>query len=209
MVFLLTLYQGTHKAMPISALLTDAELLELMAQDRREAFSEIYDRYWKKMLLVAWNHTKDKAQAEDIVHEVFIALWEKRESQNIVNVPAYLNTAVKFAVFKHYQRRRHREKLAEAHYAFVDLEDDEAKLDALFLKEYINGIVEQLPEKCRLTFYYSRTEGLNNAEIAARMGISEKGVEANLTRALKVIRGNLRNTGLIILLSPGIFKDLF
>lgn len=190
-------------------LFSDLELLELMAQGRQDAFTEIYNRYWKKMLLVAWNHTRDKAQAEDIVHEVFLSLWEKRQDKLIENVPAYLSTSVKFSIFKHYQREHRRARLASTNYAFNEIANEEEVLDALFLKEYINGIVEQLPEKCRLTFQYSRLEGLSNTEVAAKMGISEKGVEANLTRALKVIRGNLKNTGLLVLLSPEIWKDFF
>lgn len=187
----------------------DLKLLELMAQGRQEAFTEIYTRYWKKMLLVAWNHTKDKAQAEDIVHEVFLSLWEKRKEKFIENIPAYLTTSVKFSIFKHYQREHRREHLAKINYTYSEIANDEEMLDALFLKEYINGIVEQLPDKCRLTFQYSRVEGLTNAEVAAKMNISEKGVEANLTRALKVIRGNLKNTGLLLLLSPSVWKDFF
>lgn len=187
---------------------TDQELLGQMAQSDQHAFAEIYSRYWKKMLLVAWNHTKDKTNAEDLVHEVFIALWSKREANIIVNVPAFLTTCVKFSVFKYYQRENKRQQLAKENYKFEETVNDEEKLDALFLKEYINGIVEQLPEKCRLTFHYSRIEGLTNAEIAEKMDISEKGVEANLTRALKVVRSNLNKTGLSLLILPGIWKHL-
>lgn len=187
----------------------DLGLLELMARGREEAFTELYKRYWKKMLLLAWNHTSDKAHAEDIVHEVFLSLWERRNEAYIQNVPAYLATCIKFSIFKHYQREYRRAHLAKDNYKYDTITDDEEQLDALFLKEYINGIIEQLPEKCRLTFQYSRFEGLTNAEIALRMDISEKGVEANLTRALKVIRNNLKNAGLILLVAPAIWKDFF
>ena len=78
-------------------------------------------------------------------------------------------------------------------YEFDDLTNDEAKLDALFLKEYINGIVEEMPEKCRMVFRCSREIGMKNKEIADKFQITEKGVEANLTRALKIIRAELKN----------------
>ena len=189
--------------------LSDVELTVLLKQADRDAYTEIYNRYWKKMLLVAWNHCKDKAQSEDIVHEVFISLWNRRSEVLIENIPAFLTTAIKFSIFKYYQRVQYRKVLARQNYEFTETVYDEDKLDALFLKEYINGVVEQLPEKCKLTFKYSREEGLSNAEIAKRMDISEKGVEANLTRALKVIRGSLKNSGLLLLLSSVVWKNLF
>ncbi|ACU04736.1 MULTISPECIES: sigma-70 family RNA polymerase sigma factor [Pedobacter] len=191
---------GTH---------SDNELAVLLKEADKDAYTEIYNRYWKKMLLLAWNHCKDKSHAEDIVHEVFIALWNRRDGDLIMNVPGFLTTAIKFNIFKHYQKVQQRKQLALKNYEFKESSYDEDKLDALFLKEYINGIVEQLPEKCRLTFKYSREEGLNNAEIADRMNISEKGVEANLTRALKIIRGNLKDSGLLLLLSSVLWKNLF
>ncbi|WP_316811537.1 sigma-70 family RNA polymerase sigma factor [Pedobacter heparinus] len=189
--------------------LSDSELAALLKQADKAAYTEIYKRYWKKMLLVAWNHCKDKAQSEDIVHEVFISLWNRREELVIANVPAFLTTAVKFNIFKHYQKLQYRKQLARQNYQFTEKVYDEDKLDALFLKEYIGGIVEQLPEKCRLTFKYSREEGLSNAEISELMNISEKGVEANLTRALKTIRGGLKDSGLLLLLSSAVWKNLF
>ncbi|MBE9598463.1 RNA polymerase sigma factor [Pedobacter sp. MC2016-24] len=191
---------GTH---------TDQELLEFMSREDKYAFTELYNRYWKKMLLVAWNHTKDKVNAEDLVHEVFISLWDKRNTQVIENVAAFLTTCVKYSIFKYYQKEKKRAALALANYEFNEIADDDKKLDALFLKDYINGIVEQLPEKCKLTFQYSRVDGLSNAEIAEKMNISEKGVEANLTRALKVVKDNLNHTGLVTLLAPEVVSELY
>lgn len=190
-------------------ILSDTELAVLLKQADKNAYTEIYNRYWKKMLLLAWNHCKDKAQAEDIVHEVFIALWNRRTEVLIENIPAFLTTAIKFNIFKHYQKLQLRKQLALQNYDFKETSHDEARLDALFLKEYIDGIVEQLPEKCRLTFKYSREEGLSNAQIAKKMNISEKGVEANLTRALKTIKGSLNDSGLLLLLSIQVWKNLF
>ncbi|SEO94775.1 RNA polymerase sigma-70 factor, ECF subfamily [Mucilaginibacter gossypiicola] len=174
---------------------TDQELTCLLQANDHGAFTEIYQRYWKKMLAIAWNHSKDTAIAKDLVHEVFLSLWERRAAIEIQSVAAFLATAVKFSVFKYYHREKHRADLAKENYEFTDVTHDEHKLDALFLQEYINGIVEEMPEKCRLVFHYSRELGLKNNEIAEKIAISEKGVEANLTRALKIIRGELKNYG--------------
>ena len=188
---------------------SDEELLSLLRDEQYHAFTEIYERYWKKMLLIAWNHTKDKTAAEDIVHEVFMSLWEKKGELDIKNIPAYLCTAIKFSIFKNYQRENRRNQLAKQNYNYQAVVDEEEKLDALFLQEYINNIVEELPEKCKLVFKYSRELGMKNIEIAEKLQITEKGVEANLTRALKVIRGGLKNSGVILLLAHHVYKDLF
>ncbi|MDB5126852.1 RNA polymerase sigma factor [Mucilaginibacter sp.] len=189
-------------------ILSDQELMSLLQEGNRHAFTELYKRYWEKLVLIAWNNTNDKAQAEDIVHEVFIALWKERNNFNIVNVGGFLATKIKFVIFKNYRKEHHRSKLAEANYQFCDICLDEEKLDALFLKEYIDGVIENLPERCRLVFKYSREGGMKNAEIASAMNISEKGVEANLTRALKIIRNNLELTGLMLLISHDIIRHI-
>ncbi|MFA6245391.1 MAG: sigma-70 family RNA polymerase sigma factor [Mucilaginibacter sp.] len=180
--------------------ISDQELLALLQRGDHAAFTALYNRYWEKLLLIAWNHTKDKIVAEDIVHEVFMVLWTKKINIQILNVQGFLATKIKFAVFKYYRKEQRRNRLAELHIEFNDLCWDEKKLDALFLKEYIDGIVANLPQKCKLVFIYSREFGLKNAEIASEMNISEKGVEANLTRALKIIRHNLEITGLLAII---------
>lgn len=179
------------------------ELLERLRQGDHVAFTRLYGHYWKPMLLVAWNHTKDKELAEDIVHEVFMALWEKRDMQQIDSVAGFLTTAVKFSIFKYYQKEQRRRELDRAQAAPVASVDDESMLDARFLSEYLAGVVEELPEKCRIVFQYSREKGLKNAEIAQLLQVSEKAVEANLTRALKTLRKRIQEGGFLSFLAVG------
>lgn len=189
--------------------LADQELISRLKKGEPNAFTHIYKSYWKKMLLIAWNHTKDKNLSEDIVHEVFMSLWEKKDNLDIHNLGAFLATAVKFSIFKNYQRTHRRNELAKKNYTFSEITLEEEKWDALFLQEYVDGLVEELPEKCKIVFKLSREAGMKNAEIAAELQITEKGVEANLTRALKIIRGGLENSGIMLLLASEIHKGLF
>jgi RNA polymerase sigma-70 factor (family 1) len=185
---------------------SDQELMHLLQAGNHAAFTELYKRYWKKMVLIAWNHTSDKGLAEDIVHEVFISLWNEKNNFQILNVGGFLATKIKFVVFKNYRKEQRRSRLAEMNDHSFGISLDEEKLDALFLKEYIDGVVENLPEKCKLVFKCSRQLGMKNNEIASEMNISEKGVEANLTRALKIIRSKLEITSLTIVILHALFQ---
>lgn len=183
--------------MALTPLGNEHELMERLRQGDHVAFTQLYGYYWKPMLLVAWNHTKDKILAEDIVHEVFMALWEKRSLREIDSVAGFLTTAVKFSIFKHYQKEQRRRELDNELPPPVTIVNDESRLDALFLSEYLAGLVEELPEKCRIVFKHSRDDGLKNAEIAQLLQVSEKAVEANLTRALKTLRKRIKEGGFL------------
>ncbi|WDF81338.1 sigma-70 family RNA polymerase sigma factor [Mucilaginibacter sp. KACC 22773] len=185
---------------------TDEQLTALLKEGDHAAYTEIYRRYWKKLLLIAWNHSKDQLAAKDIVHDVFISLWERYTDVEINNLSAFLATSVKFTVYKYYQKEQRRNDLALQNYEYETTVNDEDKLDAIFLQEYVNGIVEKMPEKCRLVFGYSRNLGMKNSEIATKIQITEKGVEANLTRALRIIRGELKNHGWILIVAIHIHR---
>lgn len=163
-----------------------------LREGNREAFAEIYERYWKRLLAIAYSHSRNKAVAEEIVQEVFISLWNRRKVLRVDNIVAYLATAVRLAVFKQYVRQKRRAQIVEQAAVLPGAVWDEEKIHTRFLQQQINGIVETLPEKCRLVFRLSRTEGLSMHEIAGCMGISEKTAEAHLTKALKELKLKLR-----------------
>ena len=170
----------------------DSDILQQLAVGEESAFTEIYNRYWRKLIALAYSHTKDKYLAEEIVQEVFLSLWNRRETVEIKTLGGYLATAIKFSVFKHTYNSGRRAKIIERFSSAQTADLPEEIVHAKFLQEYINGIVEQLPEKCRLVYSYSRNEGLSIKEISTQMAISEKTAEAHLTKALKVLRLNLK-----------------
>jgi RNA polymerase sigma-70 factor (family 1) len=176
----------------------DNEILSSLLKGSEDAFTVIYNRYWRRLIGLAYSYTKDKFVAEEIVQEVFLSLWQRKDKIQITSLSAYLATAVKFAVFKHLYSQKRRGEILNQIPLQSSLEWIEEKIDAKFLQEYINGIVEILPEKCRYVYLQSRTKGLTIPEIAQQMSISEKTAEAHLTKALKFIRINLKEMLILI-----------
>ena len=179
---------------------TDADLIMSLREGNGDAFTEIYNRYWKQLLAIAYHHCRDKTMAEEIVQEVFIGLWNRRNELYIDNVNAYLATAVRLSVFKQYVRQKRRDEIKEQAAGPIITTWDEEKIYTKFLQQHINGIVEVLPEKCRLVFKLSRDEGLSIPEVAQRMGIAEKTAEAHLTKALKVLKLKLNRPYLWVII---------
>ena len=96
--------------------LTDAELVDLLKRDSEAAFSEIYGRYWGKLLAVAINRLDDEQEAEECVQDVMTSLWLRRSDINIKHtLSTYLGAAMKYQVIKRLDvryRRRHQLALA-------------------------------------------------------------------------------------------------
>lgn len=172
---------------------SDEQLLVMLRNDDDEAFVEIYNRYWDKLLAIGFNHSRSKEVAEEIVQDIFMSLWNRRQSIEIDRLAPWLATAVKFAVFKTLARESRRKALLEDHPLEIPASPDEAIIEARFLKEYLDGVVAGLPEKCRLVFTYSREHQLSTKEIADTLQLSHKTVESHLTKALKTIRYYLGN----------------
>ncbi|RFS25132.1 RNA polymerase sigma-70 factor [Chitinophaga silvatica] len=180
--------------------LTDEQLSILLQTGDEAAFTTIYNRYWSKLLAMAYHYTKDKAAAEEVLQEVFMQLWDRREILDIQNIGAYLATAVKFSIFNQLLKNKRRKSLAAANYIQPSVQFDEELIEARFLDEYIKGVVSKLPEKCQLVFRYSREEALPVNEIASTLNISPKTVEAHLTKALKILRSSLRQFKTLLLI---------
>lgn len=186
-------------ASKIHSLKSKKNLLLALRDGDENAFTTIYNTYWKKLLALAYANLKDKMLAEEVVQEVFISLWNRRFDQRIESLEAYLATAVKFSTFKSLHRnRRHSEIENQIEIKDYYIQDD--VIESKFLKEYLDGVVEKLPDKCRLVFKLSRESYLSNKEIAKDLDISEKSVEAHITRALKLLKLNLQKAGILILL---------
>lgn len=173
--------------------LTDEELIELLRNESKDAFEEIYNRYWSRLYSSAYKRVRRYEVAEELVQDLFTGLWINRKEVNIRStVSSYLQTAIRYMVFNHfdkeYVRRDYQETLT------FSRNFDNSTEEAVLLKDLetvLENEVSLLPSQCRSVYKLSRKEHKTNKEIALLMGISEKTVENHLTKALKRLRGNL------------------
>ena len=180
--------------MSLYASYSDIELLDLIRLGDKIAFSEIYGRYWKKVFTVATNKIGQPEEAEEIVQDIFISLWNRRESIIITtSLNAYLAVSVKYRVIKILAKRNHYLKYADhsLNEFPVISNSTEDWLEFEELKSRLELLVSHLPEKCRLVYIMSRENGMSQKQIAKEFGISEKTVEAHIGKALKVLRTGL------------------
>lgn len=173
--------------------LSDQALLTLLKEGQESAFTEIYRRYWEQLLGIGYAYTRNKEAAEEIVHDVLLRLWRQRAEVRIDSLGAYLGTAVKFSVFKSLLKEKRRSDIRARLPLADETIHEEEMIEARFLKDYLEGVIESLPEKCRLVYRYSRGEQLSLVEIAERMQISPKTVESHITKALRTLRHSLQS----------------
>jgi RNA polymerase sigma-70 factor (ECF subfamily) len=176
---------------PEVQLLSDDRLIALIQENDIVAFERIYNKYWSKLYLSAYNILRDRQVSEDITQEVLVNLWMKRANLQLTSLNAYLYTAVRYQVFNIIRSGKVKADL------FNRLEELFSKNggEEILSEKEINRLLEQgvaeLPEKCRQIFIMSRREHLSTKEIAERLEISPKTVENQLTIALNRLRKTL------------------
>lgn len=132
----------------------------------------------------------DLDEAKNLVHEAFIAVWEKFDSlPPETNFRSYLYTAVKNRSLNHVRDRKKQVSLEQV--PENSLSEDNDLLVASELEKEIELAIEFLPEKCREVFEMSRKDGLKYAEISEKLDISVKTVEAQMSKALSILRDRL------------------
>jgi RNA polymerase sigma-70 factor (ECF subfamily) len=130
-------------------------------------------------------------ETENIVQDCFLRFWENRDKiQQINNLSAYLFFMARNLAIDHL---RHRKITNKPLYPTIALETDETEQQVSFreLDERLWQAIAQLPERCRIAFEYSRINGLSHQQIAEKMQITVKGVEALIGRSIKILREEL------------------
>jgi RNA polymerase sigma-70 factor (family 1) len=183
-------------------LLTDEILIKLLKGGDEDALKEIYYRHWKPCYLHAIRKIRLKEAAEELVQNLFVGLWERRETLQVQDLQAYLHVALKYQVITYIRASIVREKYmrsAKLQGAAADTADTcrASEAESALLLHELSGAIEtaivRLPEKSRLIFRLSRFEHRSNKEISQSMAISEKAVEYHITQSLKLLRTHLKD----------------
>lgn len=159
--------------------------------------------YFGHLCSFAKKYVHDIDESKDIVHHVFIGLWQKRDEVDTqTSLKSYLFTAVHNRCLNHirdnkkmtpFDAPQHESEMGEYLQSHDHLESEE-------MEGRINKALDELPEKCREIFMMNRFENLKYREIAEKLNISVKTVETQMSRALKTLREKLADLLVIMII---------
>lgn len=184
------------------------KLLKQIKVNDKDAINSIFLAYSKRLYNFAFAYLKTEGDSKDVVQDVFINLWNNRESlREDTNLEAYLFTITRNSVISIF-----RKKITEKEYlrhlretAIFQYSENDEQYDYERLSMRIKNLVDQLPEQRKLIFKLSKEKGLSNKAIAEELNISVKTVEDHMTKARRFLKSQLTDYGIIALL----FFDLF
>jgi len=184
--------------------------------DRPVAFEELFRLHYTELCRYALRLTRNEEVAEEVVQEVFISFWERRNEITITHsVKAYLISSVRNRSINYLKlqlpKDRKKEEIEE-HNSGASVEDTSAGIEYKELYDLIQHAITSLPEKCRAIFVLSREEGMTYQQIADQLNLSLKTVENQMSIALKKLRSTMKShidrfAILVIALFPSFFNS--
>lgn len=174
--------------------LPEQVLLQRSSEGDADAFHQLYQLHKRDVFNLVHMRLPDVEDAKDVVQEIFIDLWLKKEALLAIrDFKPYLYVLARNQVITAYRRKNVQLKNEGLLFEGLNTLDHSAEDNAIAKELYdqINQIVEKLPETTRQCYHLSKNEGKRNGEIADLLNISEKTVRNNLSEALKRLKSSL------------------
>lgn len=181
--------------------INDAKQLLLLRAGDKAAFEQIYNRFRSKLYRAALNKVRTDENAMEIVQEIFLDLWYRREHVVIADLEKYLYSAVRNKVLNFYKKEFQKKHYAETIQSDYSDESSETEEEIAYkeLSEAMLSCIGNLPEKTRTIFELNRLQSKSSEEIAQTLGIPRRTVEYHITQSLKALRISLKDYLLIML----------
>lgn len=178
---------------------TDEELIRLIRISDYAAFDELHSRYWPSLRRLAYRKTGDQADAYDLVQELYIELWEKRETLAFGDeLKGWLHNRLWFKLSGYYRTKGFQQKHLENIRLNLEQDSNTAQLDTLEIQaeqqqydrllEVVNHTIEEMPDRMREIFLLNRNEQKTVVQISEKLGISPKTARKQLDRAMNRLR---------------------
>jgi RNA polymerase sigma-70 factor (ECF subfamily) len=180
-------------------------MIDKVKSNDEQAFELLFRKYYVHLCGFANKFISDTAEAEEIVQEVFLNIWRKRDQLKLnAEITPYLFRSVQNLCFNFVEHK----KVVDSYYAVITQvyqnspEEFNTYDPVLYaeLQQKIDEAVDSLPAECRKIFQMSRLERLKYTEIAERLGISMKTVETQMSRALTKLRAELKDFLTIVII---------
>jgi RNA polymerase sigma-70 factor (family 1) len=159
-------------------------------------FKALYEKYFGKVYRFLLKNTRNESEAEDFSHDVFLKLWQHRESfSHLIPADAQLLVIARQVVINNYKRRLVKQRVLNNWQKDLTLATANDSTEELIRTKEMSVAIEEavlaLPPKRREIFEKSRYQGLSYDEIAAEMAISRNTVESQMVKALHFLRRKL------------------
>ena len=177
-------------------------LVENLIKGDREAFTQLFKDFYKGLCVNAYRIVGELNDAEEVVQNVFVKIWEKRnELEHIDNIESYLRRSVYNASISFYRRKKLESNykdlvVIEKAHSYEPFDETINRNDEI---ERLEKAIENLPARSKEIFLMSRYELLSYKEIAEKTGITPKGVEFHIVKAFKLLRSQMLNYKILII----------
>ena len=174
-----------------SVQLSEQEIVGAIRQGNERIFEEIFRKYYQSLSNYANSILKEMDEAEEIVQNLFLGIWEKRSDLEItISLKSYLYRAVHNHCLNRIKHLKVREEYQQYANNFYDVSHESVSNTVIKneLEGKIDEAIKKLPEQCRLIFSMSRFDELKYYEIAEKLSLSPKTVENQIGKALKILR---------------------
>lgn len=165
------------------------EMVRALSQGNQDAFRFLFLSYFPKVKAFITHLLKDEPLAEDLSQDIFVKLWENRDSLGLIqSFDAYVYRMAKNSVINQIKRDSYGDKYSKEEYLRVEHVSMEEEIFAKEIQLLVELTVNKMPEQRKKIYRMSRVEGLKNDEIADKLNLSKKTIENHLNLALKEIR---------------------
>ncbi len=170
-------------------------LMESLINGEEKAYKFLMNKFHRKLNAYALTLVNDHSMAQDIVQNVFLKTWKNRNKlKPEFSIQSFLYKSVYNEFINSYQQNKAmmllQQKYVETMYQVVET-TDESSIERMLA--IINREIQNLPPKCQQVFILSKKEGLTNIEIAEHLEVSIKTVEAQISKAFKILKEKLKD----------------
>ena len=185
-----------------------SDLVRSLRKGDVSAFDQIYNKYNRKIYAVSLRYLRSREDAEEVVQEVFLNLWRKRdELKDQHNFNAYLFTITHNIIRNKFRKLSREKKYTEDYLRSLSLDDDSTNTEIEYanLLDLAERTINDLPDRQKTVYHLSIRDGLSSREISDRLGISKRTVESHLQKARAFLKKALSDNRLISILYIGLF----
>lgn len=177
---------------------SDIILLEKIKKGDAKAFEQLFDQYWDLLFNAAYARLRATDLAQDVVQEVFIDLWNRKEKLQInYRLDTYLLTAVKYNIFKVIDQVNLEESLDADSDLVASDQNDVLPLEELY--QQLEVALENLPEMAANIFRMNKLQGLSATEVANELNMNVQSVHNSVHKSMKTLKKSLKYTSGVII----------